>query len=219
MFDSLQDREEAIAYLLKRVEKSPQTGCWLWKLSVGSHGYGQGFWEGKVKTAHRMSYQLFKGDPGDLFVLHQCGNRRCCNPDHLYAGTQLDNFQDMLRHGTHVPPPRLKGGEVGNSVLTDRQASDVKRGLLDGIPVIQLAQKYNVSTSTISLIKRNKRYRHVEPHLPEYTKRSRSPVTRQQIAEIRRRLSNGDKNRTIAQEMNLNESTISRIKLGKIQGY
>jgi len=218
MLNSLQDHQEAIAYLLARVEQDPISGCWLWRLSVGSHGYGQCFWQGKVKTAHRMSYQLFNGDPGDLFVLHQCGNRRCCNPDHLYAGTQLDNFHDMVRHGTHVPPPKLKGEEVGNSVLTDKQASEIKRGLLRGVSAVQLSRAYGVSPSTIGLIKQNKRYKHVEPCLPDYATRVRLSVTKDQVMEVQRRLANGDKNRTIAHSMNLNESTVSRIKLGKIQG-
>lgn len=218
MFDSLGNAQDAIAYLLARIEKDPQTDCWLWKLSVGNHGYGQCGWNGRMTTAHRLSHCIFKGDPGSLFVLHKCRNRRCCNPEHLYAGTQLDNFHDMLKDGTHVPPPKLKGEEVGNAALTDQEASEIKQSLLNGTSAVKLARKYDVSPVTIGNIKKNKHYSHVEPFLPEHTKTVRGSVTKRQIAEVQARLSSGERNRAIAQDMNLNESTVSRIKLGRIKG-
>jgi hypothetical protein len=32
-------------------------------------------------------------------VLHRCDNRLCCNPAHLYLGTQADNMHDRIAHG------------------------------------------------------------------------------------------------------------------------
>lgn len=152
---------DAIRYFMDRVQIDDVDDCWLWKLSTGSHGYGQLFWDKRVQTAHRFSYHLFRGDPGAKQINHTCGCRRCCNPAHLYAGNQLENFQDMLRHGTHVPPPHKRGSAVGNSKLTEEQAAEIKRGLAQGRPGSELAAQFNVSASTVSLIRRGIRWAHV----------------------------------------------------------
>jgi transposase len=148
-------------------------------------------------------------------VNHICGNRRCCNPWHLYAGTQKENFQDMLRHGTHKAPPLARGEKVGNASLSDAEASQVKKLLLAGASCSKLAETFGVSLSTISLIKRNKRYAHVEPFMPVQEKYNKPRVTSDQIREIKARLANGETGRAIALSMGLNCVTISRIRVGR----
>ena len=32
-------------------------------------------------------------------VVHHCGNPLCCNPKHLFLGTQYDNLQDASKKG------------------------------------------------------------------------------------------------------------------------
>ena len=78
------------AYIEARSIPEPNSGCWLWLLSVGSHGYGQGsvtWFNGKrVDVAHRLSYYAFKGDiPTKYEIDHKCRCRSCVNPDHLEA--------------------------------------------------------------------------------------------------------------------------------------
>lgn len=211
-------RGDAFNYFLDRVDYSSLFFCWNWKLSTGSHGYGQLFWDKKVQTAHRFSYLLFKGDPGEKHVLHKCGNRRCCNPLHLYAGTQKQNFGDMVRHGTYSPPPRFQGERVANSALLDAQASEIKQRLLEGASCEDLARRYKVSISTISLVKRNQRYAHVRPFLPDRTKYNRPRITKSQAAEIKARLSRGQAGAVVAREMGLTPQVVSRVKHGKTLG-
>jgi len=74
------------------------TDCWEWKGRLGSSGYGQIKVFGKMVSCHRLSYELYNGPiPTGLEVMHTCNNRKCINPDHLKAGTHIQNMADASR--------------------------------------------------------------------------------------------------------------------------
>jgi hypothetical protein len=53
-------------------------------------------------AAHRVAWTVAVGPiPEGLNVLHHCDNRPCCNPAHLWLGTQRDNLLDMVAKGRH----------------------------------------------------------------------------------------------------------------------
>lgn len=68
--------------------------------------------------AHRfaMALHLDRDLPDDLLVCHRCNNPPCCNPDHLYLGTLLDDMADAAAAGMAVwiaRPTELFGGAGG----------------------------------------------------------------------------------------------------------
>ena len=90
---------------LNAVTKNEETGCWEWKKSLNARGYGQMNVNGKNREMHRLGYEIFNGEISEgLYVLHKCDNRKCCNPDHLWLGTQKDNIQDMIKKGRRRAP-------------------------------------------------------------------------------------------------------------------
>lgn len=107
-------------------------------------------------NSHRLSWVEHHGEvPEGLSVLHKCDNRKCCNPAHLFLGTQLDNTADMVSKG------RQGRGEmkVLSAKLSQLQASEIKAVLAPyaGVRVRRgvvrdLALKYGVSKSAICLI-------------------------------------------------------------------
>ncbi|MFI6103193.1 HNH endonuclease signature motif containing protein [Streptomyces sp. NPDC051310] len=73
-----------------RVKKTES--CWLWTAHLTAAGYGQISVDGNVRLAHRVAYQLLKGEiPGDLCLDHLCRVRSCVNPDHLEPVTLREN--------------------------------------------------------------------------------------------------------------------------------
>lgn len=78
-----------------KIEFIPFHGCWEWIGSKPPSGYGYGSFNlcGQTQNAHRAAWRLFRGDPGSLYVLHQCNRPSCVNPDHLSLGTQKQNIQ------------------------------------------------------------------------------------------------------------------------------
>lgn len=78
------------------------TGCWEWTGTINDNGYGVLKIDGRQWRAHRASYAIHNGEvPDDLFICHHCDNRKCVRPDHLYAGTPLQNMQDKVSRGRH----------------------------------------------------------------------------------------------------------------------
>ena len=69
--------------------------CWNWKTSLLSAGYGSFCIDYKTHSAHRVAWELTNGTiPAKKNCLHKCDNKKCCNPKHLYIGTQGDNVGD-----------------------------------------------------------------------------------------------------------------------------
>lgn len=79
-------------------------GCWVWTKSTKRNGYGCFSVNGKTVSTHRYMYEQFVGHiPNGLVIDHLCGNKICCNPEHLEAVTQQENVLRYKRLITHCP--------------------------------------------------------------------------------------------------------------------
>lgn len=92
---------EPVEPRLRAKLRQDASGCWVWTGSTTRRG-----WHGRISVnhhlvmAHRVAYELWVGPiPEGLKVLHRCDNPPCCNPMHLFLGTQRDNMQDAGRKG------------------------------------------------------------------------------------------------------------------------
>ena len=114
-----------------------KTGCWNWLLSQTKTGYGQQFFMGAKRGAHRVAFFLAFGYwPKE--VAHRCFNRACVNPEHLKDSTHIDNVRESAASTLTL-------------AMAVRLASEYKGRYGDRV---RIAKRYGVSVSTVGRILR-----------------------------------------------------------------
>ncbi|PDT15906.1 hypothetical protein CO670_15540 [Rhizobium sp. J15] len=134
------------------------SACIEWPFGRGGAGYGMIKSGGKMVTVHTIACTSKHGErPSSKFeAAHSCGNRACCNPNHLRWATSKENNADKIMHGT-----LLRGENVHTSKLNERDVREIKRVLALGIPKTKIAGDYGVSAATIIAIADGRNWRHV----------------------------------------------------------
>lgn len=170
---------QRITSFWKKVDKSGgDNACWIWKGYRNRDGYGRMAWFNGNESAHRVAWILSHGEiPRGLSVLHNCpngDNPSCCNPSHLFLGTQQENIQDMIAKGrdVHVSGERSgrrlhpgnypRGSAIPASKLTEDQVSEIKTIFnAGGVTRKRLAKQYGVSDVVIGKIIKGEIWTHV----------------------------------------------------------
>ena len=133
-------------------------GCWEWLATKNQDGYGRVRRLGKLESAHRVSYELYKGAfDKTKHVCHSCDNPGCVNPNHLWLGDYKSNNRDKQEKGRAVGHA-MPGTKHPGAKLTEEKVQYI---LMSPHPSAYLAGLYNVSLSLIQEIRLRKRWKHV----------------------------------------------------------
>lgn len=168
---------DPVERLWSLVDKSGE--CWLWKGTHNRGGYGS-FRANRMRyVAHRVAWESVNGPlPPGYLVCHHCDTPACCRPDHLFAGTHLDNSRDMVakgrqrfscspggrgdRHGTHTHPEAYPWGERHpKAKLTDAKVRELRIRHANGTPCTELAREYGVTRMVVKRAIQRKTWKHV----------------------------------------------------------
>lgn len=156
----------------------PNTGCWLW-LGSASPTSGDGRdWRptfkvnGKPVRSYRFSYERFVGEiPRGKMICHKCNVPLCVNPEHLYAGTAVENAADCVAAGTHPAQlypevykeharrlgrrPKPKRAMPERSKIDYAAIPSMRKRLAKGATLREIANEYGVTRQAIyQLLKR-----------------------------------------------------------------
>lgn len=151
---------------MRWIGKQPN-GCWTWLGSIKhrrnrpqSEWHGQ--WRnaaGQIELTSRAAWRLLVGPiPSRAFVLHKCDVPRCCNPEHLYLGTQADNVRDMWER-ERAKPRALEGVKHGGAKANDEIVRDI-RASKESTAI--LAAKHGLSRATVHDIRLRNTWKHVK---------------------------------------------------------
>lgn len=130
--------------------------CWPWTGTLDHGGYGviSSNIAGQTRQvlAHRVAYEIFIGPVPDEqpFFCHHCDNPPCCNPHHIYAGTPLDNFNDMV----------VRDRKKAAFILSPSQVTAMRcKYSAGGWTYDDLAAEFGVSAATVyNVIKKKAAY-------------------------------------------------------------
>lgn len=139
-----------LKHILEHLDMSGEH--WLWKRKTTIFGHGQLKYKRKMRLVHRLMWEFTRGPiPQGMCVCHKCDIPQCCKPTHLFIGSHSDNARDKVR----------KGRDNTAKKLTRAKVKQIATLLKLGTPQKVLSEKFNVSISTISLIKNKKVWRFV----------------------------------------------------------
>ena len=142
----------------RKVNKEAPNGCWEWTGTLYQNGYGQlrvgsvGV-DRRMIQVHRFSFELHKGTLGGSLCLHTCDNRKCVNPEHLYAGTALENMRDRTVRGRASSDTRSK--------LSEQKVRLARLLHQNGWGHRRIAERFNVSAQAIGSVISGESWAHV----------------------------------------------------------
>lgn len=150
--------------LKARVQVNLDTGCHEWKGAIQLNGYGVLVFAGRDHRAHRFFYELAKGKiPAGLYICHKCHNKRCVNPEHLYAGTQAENMRDMVQAGRQAIGEKIakhkRGAANAAAKRTVDQVRHIRLSWSGGESQSAIARRLGISLTSIHRIVRNQSWR------------------------------------------------------------
>jgi hypothetical protein len=151
-------KEETMSRFMKHIFKD-SNNCWLWTGCSFKNGYGRMRFGKFTRVPHRVSYELMIGSiPDGLLVCHSCDVRLCCNPDHLFLGTDADNIRDCQTKGRRAV---FKGELHPMSKLKESDILTIRERRIKGEFLSKIADDFFVTASLVSMISKHKIWRHI----------------------------------------------------------
>jgi len=84
-----------------------------------------------------------------MFVCHRCDNKLCCNPAHLFLGTNEENMKDKVNKGRQA-----KGNANPLAKLSPDKVIQIRKMLAEGrLYQWKIAEMFGVNQSVISRLK------------------------------------------------------------------
>lgn len=140
--------QEFEKFFIGGLQPIPESGCFIWEGNTTKAGYGVMC----KKYLHRYAYErAFGAIPNGKHVLHRCDVPCCCNPKHLFLGTQIDNNNDRQNKG-RARGGSMKGEEHPMHKFTASQISEIRMRYENGERQTSIAKAFNTSQGYISNI-------------------------------------------------------------------
>ena len=139
-----------------RSRRHLENNCITWAGHKDSYNYGMVRCKSKTIGAHRIVWEHYYGPiPHRMRVCHTFDNPPCCNIEHLFLGTDLDNMRDRDKKMRRAPP---KGELNGQAKLHEIIVSFIRQSKRS---CYLLARLCGVGKNAILRIKHSETWKHV----------------------------------------------------------
>lgn len=133
----------------KRVAVASKEVCWVWTGGKGRGGYGQTTFNYKHKAAHRAAWEVTFGEiPSGMMVCHRCDNPPCCNPHHLFLGSNSENQLDSVKK-KRSRAARQDGESNYMAKLTENEVLEIRRRRGAGESGASLSREFGISQGAL----------------------------------------------------------------------
>jgi hypothetical protein len=145
----------------KKVDRRGKGECWPFLGPRNKSGYGVfspwAYHTGRT-LAHRMAWEVTHGKP-KLTICHRCDNPPCCNPDHLFEGTNGDNTADCIAKGRAWHP---RGEDTHDAILNESQVIEIRKLCqLGTITQRRIGILFGISKSEVGHIHTRRKWKHI----------------------------------------------------------
>lgn len=200
--------------LWPRVNRGSPSECWEWTGARTKAGYGLLTIRYKNYLAHRLAWELHGQTkiPDGVFICHHCDNPACCNPSHLFLGSQADNIRDAAKKG------RMPKGEKHISTgLTEDDVRQIRYFGYTDMTKKAIGERFGISRQAVTDILLKRTWSHVDPEWqsPDSKKKGQkhpfAKLTEADVRKIRTLSEDGLSQRKIAARFNVSRGTIEPI--------
>ena len=145
----------------EKVKRRSPDECWPWMAYIRPDGYGRFRTKVGMMLSHRVSWELTNGPiPHGMYICHSCDTPECCNPDHLFLGTQRDNVRDCMKKGRRYD---CRGENNSGAKLTKIDVLAIKHWLKDARwTQKKIAGLFGVCLATINRINTGVSWKNLE---------------------------------------------------------
>lgn len=110
-----QNPEHVFEFIHRRATVTSD-GCWLWP-HLKNDGYGVTRYDGMRWRVHRLTYHhMVTPLSKSVVVHHKCGQRACCNPEHLQGTTAAANTAEMFQRNALLATIQIQQDEIHSLV-------------------------------------------------------------------------------------------------------
>lgn len=204
--------------LWSKVKISSDNECWEWQGTKTTAGYGVIRINYKLNYAHRLAWEIENKSeiPEKGTICHHCDNPACCNPKHLFLGTQADNVRDAAKKG-RMP----KGENHFRSFISGDDVRQIRHLGLTDMSKREIGEKFGMSRQAVTDILYKRTWAHIDPEWEPPKSKSRgvthpqAKLTEDNVRQVRKLSKEGKSQRAIAKTFDVSRGTIEPIIKGE----